>query len=237
MTDELEKAIRERIQAGRLTVDDTTLLGRLNCAAGGFVCNRYGLRGPSYAVSAACATSLVALFNALQMIRNDVIDAAVVGGGEEFLHPSHYLEFSALKALAGLSGVERPAQESSRPFDAQRDGMVLGEGGGMIIVERESVAKKRGALVHAYITGMGASNNDRGMVESLAETQLIAIRASFRDAGYGPEHVDMVECHATSTVQGTWKRSRPSSPFSHLPNGPCSPPSSPRSATPSAPPA
>jgi acyl transferase domain-containing protein/NAD(P)H-dependent flavin oxidoreductase YrpB (nitropropane dioxygenase family)/NAD(P)-dependent dehydrogenase (short-subunit alcohol dehydrogenase family) len=201
-TPELEKAIRERIQAGRLTVDDTTLLGRLNCAAGGFVCNRYGLRGPSYAVSAACATSLVALFNAIQMIRNDVIDAAIVGGGEEFLHPSHYLEFSALKALAGLSGVERPAQESSRPFDAQRDGMVLGEGGGMIVVERDSVAKRRGALVHAYITGIGASNNDRGMVESLAETQLIAIRASFRDAGYDPEHVDMVECHATSTVQG-----------------------------------
>jgi acyl transferase domain-containing protein/NAD(P)H-dependent flavin oxidoreductase YrpB (nitropropane dioxygenase family)/NAD(P)-dependent dehydrogenase (short-subunit alcohol dehydrogenase family)/acyl carrier protein len=202
MTSELEKAIRERIQAGRLTVDDTTLLGRLNCAAGGFVCNRYGLRGPSYAVSAACATSLVALFNAFQMIRNDIIDAAVVGGGEEFLHPSHYLEFSALKALAGLSGVERPAHESSRPFDAQRDGMVLGEGGGMIVVERESVAKKRGALVHAYITGIGASNNDRGMVESLAETQLLAIRSSFRDAGYGPEQVDMVECHATSTVQG-----------------------------------
>jgi acyl transferase domain-containing protein/NAD(P)H-dependent flavin oxidoreductase YrpB (nitropropane dioxygenase family)/NAD(P)-dependent dehydrogenase (short-subunit alcohol dehydrogenase family) len=202
MTPELEKAVRERIQAGRLTVDDTTLLGRLNCAAGGFVCNRYGLRGPSYAVSAACATSLVALFNALQMIRNDLIDAAVVGGGEEFLHPSHYLEFSALKALAGLSGVERPAHESSRPFDAQRDGMVLGEGGGMIVVERESVAKKRGALVQAYITGIGASNNDRGMVESLAETQLIALRGSFRDTGYGPEQVDMVECHATSTVQG-----------------------------------
>ena len=202
MTEELEKAIRERLQAGRLTVDDTTLLGRLNCAAGGFVCNRYGLRGPSYAVSAACATSLVALFNAVQMIRNDIIDAAVVGGGEEFLHPSHYLEFSALKALAGLSGVERPAHETSRPFDAQRDGMVLGEGGGMIVVERESVAKKRGVPIHAYITGIGASNNDRGMVESLAETQLIAIRSSFRDTGYGPEQVDMVECHATSTVQG-----------------------------------
>jgi malonyl CoA-acyl carrier protein transacylase len=136
------------------------------------------------------------------MMRNDIIDAAVVGGGEEYLHPSHYLEFSALKALAGLSGIDRPAQESSRPFDAQRDGMVLGEGGGMIIVERESVAEKRGALVHAYITGIGASNNDRGMVESLAETQLIAIRGSFRDTGYGPEQVDMVECHATSTVQG-----------------------------------
>ena len=202
MTAELEETLKEKIKSGRLTVDDTTLLGRLNCAAGGFVCNRYGFQGPSYAVSAACATSLVALFNAIQMMKNGLIDAAVVGGGEEFLQPSHYLEFSAIKALAGLSGVERPPQESSRPFDADRDGMVLGEGGGLIVVERESVARNRGALVHAYITGIGASNNDRGLVESSAETQMIAIGASFREAGYGPEGVDLVEGHATSTVQG-----------------------------------
>jgi acyl transferase domain-containing protein/NAD(P)H-dependent flavin oxidoreductase YrpB (nitropropane dioxygenase family)/NAD(P)-dependent dehydrogenase (short-subunit alcohol dehydrogenase family)/acyl carrier protein len=202
VTPDLETAIKKKILSGRLTVDDTTLLGRLNCAAGGFICNRYGLQGPSYSVSAACATSLVALHSAIQMIRNGIIDAAVVGGGEELLHPSHYLEFSALKALAGLSGLDLPAQESSRPFDAGRDGMVLGEGGGMIVVERESGAKGRGAPIYAYITGIGASNNDRGMVEPLAETQMIAIQASFRDAGYGADQVDLVECHATSTVQG-----------------------------------
>jgi len=202
MTPDLEAAVKEKIKSGRLTVDDTTLLGRLNCTAGGFVCNRYALQGPCYSVSAACATSLVALYNAIQLIRSDIIDAALVGGGEELLHPSHYLEFSALKALAGLSGLELPVQESSRPFDATRDGMVLGEGGGMIVVERESVAKSRGVPIQAYITGIGASNSDRGMVESLAETQMIAIQASFRDAGYGPDRVDLVECHATSTVQG-----------------------------------
>ncbi|MBW2058784.1 MAG: SDR family NAD(P)-dependent oxidoreductase [Deltaproteobacteria bacterium] len=202
MEPELEKAVKEKIMSGRLTVDDTTLLGRLNCAAGGFICNRYGLQGPSYSVSAACATSLVALYSAIQMIRNGIIDAAIVGGGEEELHPSHYLEFSALKALAGLSGLERPVTESSRPFDTTRDGMVLGEGGGMIVVEKASVAERRGVFVHAYITGIGASNNDRGMVEPLAETEMIAIGASFRDAGYGADNVDLVECHATSTVQG-----------------------------------
>ena len=72
----------------------------------------------------------------------------------------------------------------------------------MIVIERESVAQKRGARVYSYITGVGASNNDRGMVESVAETQEIAIRAGFEDADYGPEMVDLVECHATSTVQG-----------------------------------
>ena len=80
--------------------------------------------------------------------------------------------------------------EASRPFDADRDGMVLGEGGAMIIIERESIARKRGANILAFITSMGASNNNLGMVESSRTTQEIAINASFRDSSYGPESVD-----------------------------------------------
>ncbi|MGB9617513.1 MAG: beta-ketoacyl synthase N-terminal-like domain-containing protein, partial [Desulfomonilaceae bacterium] len=195
---ELEKEVKK----GRLAVDDTTLLGRLNCAAGGFICNKYGFMGPSFAVSAACATSLAALFTAIQFIRNGLIDAAIVGGGEEFLSPMHFLEFSALGALAGISGVERPPSTTSRPFDRDRDGMVLGEGGGMLVIERESTARKRGARIHAFITGVGASNNHLGMVESSSQTQELAISSSFRDAPYGPDEVDFVECHATGTKQG-----------------------------------
>ncbi len=202
MDSAMEEAVSEAVKSGRIAIDDTTLLGRLNCSAGGFICNKYGFMGPSFSVSAACATALVALYSAVQMVRNGIIDAAVVGGGEEFLTPMHFLEFSALGALAGLSGVDRLPGEASRPFDADRDGMVLGEGGGMIVIERESVAKKRGANIHAYITSMGASNNNLGMVESSRTTQEIAIRSSFRDTGYGPDTVDLIECHATSTRQG-----------------------------------
>jgi len=194
--------VEEAVKSGRIAIDDTTLLGRLNCTAGGFICNKYGLQGPSFSVSAACATALVALYSAYQMIRNGIIDAAIVGGAEEPLTPLHFLEFSALGALAGLSGVERPPCAASRPFDADRDGMVMGEGGGMIVIERESLARDRGASIYAYITGMGASNNHLGMVESSSITQEIAIRSSFEDALYGPDEVDLVECHATSTVQG-----------------------------------
>ncbi len=202
ITPEEELAVAEALMSGRHRIDDTTLLGRLNCTAGGFICNKYGFTGPSYSVTAACATSLAALYSAIQMIKNNIIDIAVVGGGEELLDPVHYLEFSAIGALSGQSGIERPPHESSRPFDATRDGMVMGEGGAMIIIERESIAKERGAPIHAYITGIGASNSDRGMVESLAETQQIAFHAAFEDAGYGPDQVDLVECHATSTAQG-----------------------------------
>ena len=195
-------AIEQELRSGRMAPDDTTLLGRLNCAAAGFICNRYGFMGPSFAVSAACATSLVALHSAIQMVRTGIIDAAIVGGCEDNLTHLHFLEFSALGALFGLSGQERPPRETSRPFDAKRDGMVLGEGGGMIVIERESLARARGALVHAVITGMGASNNVMGMVESSHISQEMAISASFSETAYGPEAVDLVECHATSTRQG-----------------------------------
>ncbi|MDD3471664.1 MAG: beta-ketoacyl synthase N-terminal-like domain-containing protein, partial [Syntrophaceae bacterium] len=202
LTPEQEVAVENQIKSGRLAVDDTTLLGRLNCSAGGFICNKYGFMGPSFSVSAACATALVALYTAFQLIRNGIIDAAIIGGAEELLTPMHFLEFSALGALAGLSGSNRRASEVSRPFDADRDGMVLGEGGGMLVIERESVAVKRGARIHGFITGMGAGNNNRGMIESSRITQIPAIRASFNSAGYGPDTVQFVECHATSTKQG-----------------------------------
>ncbi|MGO9122921.1 MAG: SDR family NAD(P)-dependent oxidoreductase [Desulfomonilaceae bacterium] len=202
MTPETCRAAEEAVKNGRAAIDDTSLTGRLNSAAAGFICNKYGFQGPSFAVSAACSTGLVALFSACQMVRTGIIDAAVVGGAEEPLTPLHFLIFSALSALAGLSDVERLPEQSSRPFDAQRDGMVLGEGGGMIVIERESVAIKRGAKVYAHITGIGGSSNNFGMIDSSRVTQAIAIRASFDDPSYGPDEVDLVECHATGTMQG-----------------------------------
>ena len=151
---------------------------------------------------AACASSLVALHSAIQMMRTGILDAALVGGAEEPLSALHFLEFSVLGALAGLSGQTRPPAEMSRPFDRQRDGFVMGEGAGMIMIERESVARRRGAHIYGYITGAGASNTETGMVESSRYSQIRAIKASFAGLPYGPERVDLVECHATATRQG-----------------------------------
>ncbi len=96
-----EEAVSEAVKSGRIAIDDTTLLGRLNCSAGGFICNKYGFMGPSFSVSAACATALVALYSAVQMIRNGIIDAAVVGGGEEFLTPCIFWNFRLWEPLPG----------------------------------------------------------------------------------------------------------------------------------------
>jgi acyl transferase domain-containing protein/NAD(P)H-dependent flavin oxidoreductase YrpB (nitropropane dioxygenase family)/acyl carrier protein len=197
-----EKLVAEAIKAQYREVDDTTLLGRLSCTAAGFICNTYGFSGPSFAVSTACASSLTALYYACQMILIGMLDAAVIGGAEEPITPLHFLEFSALGALSGLSGFTFPAAQSSRPFDAKRDGMVLGEGGAVIVIERESLARSRGARIHGYITAMGASTNHTGMVESSRSSQVLAMRSSFKDAGYAPDSVDLIECHATATIQG-----------------------------------
>ena len=196
------QGFRRRLEELGLAIDDTTLLGRLNCAAGGFISNKYGLRGPCFAVTAACAGSLAALYSAVQMIRGGVIDAALVGGGEELLTPAHFLEFSALGALAGFSGARRDPSAASRPLDRLRDGMVLGEGGAMIVIERESKARQRKAGVKALITSVGASNNDQGMVESSAATQRLALGAALSGLDHGPEELDLIECHATGTSQG-----------------------------------
>ena len=195
-------AMAEEIAAGRRIQDDTSLLGRLSSMVPGFVCNQFGFTGPSYSVLAACASSLVALHSAVQLIKNGVLDAAVVGGAEEPLSAMHFLEFSVLGALAGLSGHERPPAAMSRPFDRDRDGFVMGEGAGMLVLERESVAKQRGARIYGYVTGVGASNTETGMVESSRQSQIRAIKASFAGLPYGPESVDLVECHATATRQG-----------------------------------
>ena len=195
------RAIQDLRSSG-LAPDDTTLIGRLNCTAAGHICNQYKLNGPSYSVGAACASSLVAVHCAMMLIRQGIVDAAVVGGGEESLTAGHYYEFSALGSLAGLTGVQRNPSEYSRPFDKNRDGFVLGEGGAVLVIEKESVARARGAKSHAYITGIGACTNHEGIVESVARTQRIALLASFDDVNYGPGDVGLIECHGTSTNQG-----------------------------------
>ena len=205
LTPEQETSLQKEMVAGRSIQDDTSLLGRLSSMVPGFVCNKFGFAGPSYSVQAACASSLVALHSAVQMMRTGLLDAAVVGGGEEPLSPLHFLEFSVLGALAGLTDPDRPASSMSRPFDRRRDGFVMGEGAGMIVIERESVARRRGAHIYGYITGVGASNTETGMVESSRYSQIRAIQASFAGLPYGPESVDLVECHATSTRQGDFE--------------------------------
>lgn len=192
----------QRLVQGRVSPDESTMLCRLNCTAAGSICQRYGFTGPSYSVGAACSSSMAALYTAYTLIQAGSIDAAVVGGAEEGYSPLYFAEFSALGALARPSEYITSPEAHSRPFDLRRNGFILGEGAGLIVLERESCARKRSAPMHGLLTAMGATTNTAGLIEPSAQAQADAIRQSFSRIDYGPEAVDLVECHATATPQG-----------------------------------
>ena len=206
-TPEQIQRLRARLLEGRAQAGAGSMLGRLNCTAAGYICRRFGFSGPSHSTGAACAASMAALFDAWTLLQAGVIDAAVVGGGEEKYAPLPYAEFCAMGALARSAEYAEPRQ-CSRPFDTRRTGFVPAGGGAMVILEREDLARQRNASCWGFIMGMGASTNAQGLIEPSAAAQTQAILASFRGMDYGPREVELIECHATSTPSGDLEEGR-----------------------------
>ncbi|HYM54867.1 MAG TPA: beta-ketoacyl-ACP synthase II [Solirubrobacteraceae bacterium] len=154
---------------------------------------RHGLRGPSFAVSTACASGANALGSALRMLQCGEADAVVAGGSEAGLTPLARAAFSALDALS-QSGV-------SRPFDARRDGFVMGEGAAVLVLERASGAQERGARLLGTIRGYGCSSDAHHLTAPRedGEGQAAAMTAAMADAGVVPGDIDYVNAHGTST--------------------------------------
>jgi acyl transferase domain-containing protein/NAD(P)H-dependent flavin oxidoreductase YrpB (nitropropane dioxygenase family)/acyl carrier protein len=204
--DQLQR-LRDRLLEGRAQAGAGSMLGRLNCTAAGYICRRFGFTGPSHSTGAACAAGMAALFDAWALLQAGIIDAAVVGGGEERYAPLPYAEFCAMGALARSAEYASPRQ-CSRPFDARRTGFVPAGGGAIVVLEREEPARVRNAPCWGLITGMGASTNAEGLIEPSAAAQARTILASFAGLDYGPADVDLVECHATSTPSGDREEGR-----------------------------
>ncbi|MBX5469187.1 MAG: beta-ketoacyl-ACP synthase II [Thermoleophilaceae bacterium] len=162
-------------------------------AAAAAVAMRRGLRGPSFATASACAAGADAIGTALRLIRSGQADAAVAGGAEAALTP---LARSAFEAMGATSecGV-------SRPFDARRDGFVMGEGAGVLVLEAADVAEARDAEPLAELRGYGASSDAHHITapDPSGEGAAAAIRAALADAGAAPADVDYVNAHGTST--------------------------------------
>lgn len=199
---EQQDDFQQRLVQGRISPDESTMLCRLNCTAAGTICQRYGFSGPSFSVGAACSSSMAALYTAFTLIQAGILDAAVVGGGEEGYAPLYLAEFSAIGALARPSAHITTPEAYSRPFDLHRNGFVLGEGGVMLVLEREDRARTRTAPLHGLITSVSSVTNTTGLIEPSAHFQAQAIKQSFAALDYGPEAVDLVECHATATPLG-----------------------------------
>ena len=154
---------------------------------------RHGLRGPSLAVSSACASGAHALGTALRMLQSGEADAVVAGGSEAGLTPLARAAFAALDALSD-SGI-------SRPFDARRDGFVMGEGAAVLVLERAGGAEARGARVLGRLRGYGASSDAHHLTAPREDGlgQAGAIAAALADAGVDAGEIDYVNAHGTST--------------------------------------
>ncbi len=154
---------------------------------------RHDLRGPTLAVSTACASGAHALGCALRLLQNREADAVLAGGSEATLMPLARAAFGALDALSP-SGV-------SRPFDELRDGFVMGEGAALLVLERRESARSRGARVHGTIRGYGASSDAHHLTAPREDGagQAAAIRAALEDAGVDATEVGYVNAHGTST--------------------------------------
>jgi 3-oxoacyl-[acyl-carrier-protein] synthase-1 len=157
----------------------------------------FGVGGPSYSLSAACATSAHCIGNAWEMIRHGVIDRAFVGGSEE-IQWTIAAPFDAMGALSTRWN-DHP-QQASRPFDCQRDGFVIAGGAGVLLLESETTARQRGAHIHAYLSGYGASTGGSDMVVPDISGCARAMQLAMAQAG-NPT-VDYINPHATSTLLG-----------------------------------
>ena len=169
--------------------------------AAGQISIRYGARGPISATATACATSANSIGDSVRMILHGDADAMIAGGAEAAVTPMSVGGFAAMKALSTRN--DEPAR-ASRPFDKDRDGFVIGEGAGILILEELEFAKARGAKILAEVIGYGMSADAyhmTGIAPEGAGAQR-SMRAALKDAEIRPEEVGYINAHATSTPAG-----------------------------------
>jgi 3-oxoacyl-[acyl-carrier-protein] synthase II len=167
----------------------------------GHISMKYGFRGPSFVTVSACASAGHAMNIALDYIRSGRADVIISGGSEASVTKAGIGGFNAMKALSTRNEDYKTA---SRPYDAERDGFVLGEGGGTLILEELEHAKKRGAKIYAELAGCGATSDAYHMTAPHPEGigAMNVMRLALKDAGLNVTDVDYINTHGTSTPLG-----------------------------------
>jgi len=194
--------IRDIVEATELGVDRigpflvTALIPDM---AAGYVAIYANVRGPNYATVSACSSANHAIGDSLNIIRRGEADVMIAGGAEAGIGEIPVAAFSAMRALSTKRNDE--PEKASRPFDADRDGFVMGDGAGILVLEALEHAKARGATIHAEVVGYGATDDashitlpapgGRGAVESM--------RVAIADAGLTTDQIDYINAHGTST--------------------------------------
>jgi 3-oxoacyl-[acyl-carrier-protein] synthase II len=199
--DVIEREHSKFLQGGPGKISPFFIPAAIVNLASGFVSIRYGARGPNSATATACSASAHAIGDAMKIIQRDAAEVMIAGGAEAAITPMGVGGFAAMKALSTRN--DEP-ERASRPFDAQRDGFVVGEGAGVLILESLENAQRRGANIIAELVGYGMSG-DAFHITQPAEQGDGAYRvtlATLKDAGVAADAVDYVNAHGTSTPIG-----------------------------------
>lgn len=198
---EIETQINRMLLKGPDRVSPFTIPKMMVNAAGGNISIANGLKGPNYAVATACASATNAMGDAMRSIRLGETDLVVTGGTEAAITNMGLAAFQNMKALSTRN--DDPAG-ASRPFDADRDGFVLGEGAGLLVFEELEQARARGARIYAEVLGYGTTS-DAGHItapDPEGHGAAAAMRAAIEDAGVDITSVDYINAHGTSTPLG-----------------------------------
>ena len=192
-------AVEAAVKRGFYRVRPMTAVGGLPNMPAFHISQRFGAQGPLNTVVTACAAGTQAVGEGMELIRRGVSDQVLAGGVEALIGDMFFAGFSAMKAISTSND---PPQKASRPFDANRDGFIIGEGAAVFVLEELDHALARGARIYAEILGHSASA-DAYHVAAPEPNGLGAQRAmrwALEDAGIGPEDVDYINAHGTSTL-------------------------------------
>jgi 3-oxoacyl-[acyl-carrier-protein] synthase II len=167
-------------------------------AAAGELAIRYGLHGLAMSLASACATGTNAIGEGAERIRHGAAEIMICGGTESVMHP---LTLAALSNMGAVSRRNDEPERASRPFDANRDGFLMGEGAGVLILESLEHAQQRGARIHAEVFGYGSSCDAFHITAPDEEGAgaVLSMEAAMEDAGLAPEEIDYINAHGTST--------------------------------------
>ena len=166
--------------------------------ASGLVAIEYGMQGPNFAVVSACATATHAIGESLRILRSGEAEVMVAGGSEAAITPLGYAGFCSMKAMSTRN--EEP-QRASRPFDKGRDGFIMGEGAGILVLETLAHAKARGAKIYGEILGYAATCDAFHVTqpETTGKGLTLCLQKALKNSGLTPDKVDYVNAHGTST--------------------------------------
>ncbi len=189
------------LKDGQKYINLYTIPKMISNIAAGILAMKYNLHGVSYSIVSACASSAHAIGEAFRKIQWGELDYAIAGGAEASLLPFALAAFSNMKAVSKNN--EDP-KGASKPFDANRDGFVMGEGSGTLILEEYEQAKARGAKIYAEIVGYGASSDGYHLTAPHPEGlgAIHCINLSLKDAGISPDKIDYINAHGTATPVG-----------------------------------